>query len=383
MLYLVKTVISVLITNNYAYNKLNNTYFRRTNNLSTRTHPQNTAFTGININAMSEKGLHGIEYSMRIIANRFADLFEGKKIKEITKMIAQIKPEANAQYLFQLELISRYFSTLKTIDVNIEDKIFEKIAQDGKSTIFIMNHSNQKQDPSMLAVLNTLLVKAYKDAGKEKEFPLPKIILNQDILKTMNKTKRKAFENFGAVGIDANIYNADKGFNARAFFPVIKDFVRNKANIFIFPEGKLAIRSDLDFDSRFQIGIAELIKKVLGIKKEVTVVPVGFSYGKGKNKPLTGMHIGEPIKFTRQGENTTTTSGNVLKSEFSLKEFKNFFEKHSNETDIVITENGIPVRPAEVSDFIKGILSENLNICSKEAQKQIVKPLDINEFIKM
>ena len=95
------------------------------------------------------------------------------------------------------------------------------------------------------------------------------------------------------------------------------------------------------------------------------------------------MHIGEPIKFTRQGENTTTTSGNVLKSEFSLKEFKNFFEKHCAETDIVITENGIPVKPADVTDFIKGILSENLNICSKEAQKRIENPFDINEFVKM
>lgn len=373
----------MLITNNYAYNNLNNTYSRRTNNFRTQTYLQNPTFTGINIGAVSEKGLHGIEYSMRIIANRFVDLFESKKNKEITKMIAQIKPESNEKYLFQLELISRYFSTLKTIDVNIEDKIFEKIAHDGKSAIFIMNHSNQKQDPSMLAVLNTLLVRAYKDAGKEKEFPLPKIVLNQDILKTMNKTKRKAFENFGALGIDANIFSRNKNTNAKAFFPLIKDFVKNKANIFIFPEGKLAVRTDLDFDSRFQIGVAELINKVLGIKKEVTVVPVGFSYGKGKNKFLTGMHIGEPIKFTRQGENTTTTSGNVLKSEYSLKEFKNFFEKHSNETDIVITENGIPVKSAEVTDFIKGILSENLNICSKEAQKQIVKPLDNNEVVKM
>lgn len=335
----------------------------------------------MNLNAVSEKSMHGIEYSIRILVNRLADLCESKKMKQITKEIAQIKPEANETYLSQLELISRYFSTLKTIDVNIEDKIFEKIAGDGKSTIFIMNHSNQKQDPSMLAVLNTLLSRAYKGAGKEKEFPLPKIILNQDILKTMNKAKRKAFEAFGAVGIDANIYNADKKANARVFFPLIKDFVRNKCNIFIFPEGKLAVRKDLDFDDRFQIGIAELINKVLGIRKEVTVVPVGFSYGKGKNKVLTGMHLGEPIRFTRSGEQTTSTSGNVLKSEFAFDGFKKFFEKHKNETDVVITENGIPVKAGEITDFIKSILCENLNICSKEAQKRIQKPLNRNEVL--
>lgn len=354
----------------------------RISNFKVESCPNNITFTGTKINTV-EKTLQCLEYSMRIIANRFADLFEGKRTKEITKYIAQIKPEVNEQYLFQFELISRYFSAKKTIDANIEDKILEKIAKDGKSTIFIMNHSNQRQDPSMLAVLNTLLSKAYKDAGKENEFPLPKIILNQDILKTMNKTKRKAFENFGAVGIDANIFNRDKGANAKVFFSLIKDFVKDKSNIFIFPEGKLAIFKDLDLDSRFQIGIAELINKVLGIKKEVTVVPVGFSYGKGKNKSMTGMHIGEPIKFTRLGKNTTTTSGNVLKSEFSLDGFKKFFEKHKEETDIIITDNGVPVKSSEVTDYIKGILVENLKICTKEAEKRIKISTPDEKIIKI
>jgi hypothetical protein len=60
--------------------------------------------------------------------------------------------------------------------------------------------------------------------------------LNEDILKTMNPIKRKAFENFGAIGIDASIAGGDKGLNARVFFPLMKDFVKNKCNIFIFPE---------------------------------------------------------------------------------------------------------------------------------------------------
>ena len=337
----------------------------------------NVNFTGIRADIVSEKSFQKVEYPVRYILNRLADLFESRRIKKATKAIAQIQPESSEKYLYQLELISRYFSTFKTVDVNIEDKIFEKIAHDGKSTIFIMNHSNQKQDPSMLAVLNTLLSRAYKEAGREKEFPLPKIILNQDILKTMNKTKRKAFEAFGAVGIDANIHSADKKVNARAFLPIIKDFVRNKANIFIFPEGRLAVRKDLDFDERFQIGIAELINKVLAVKKEVNVVPVGFSYGKSIN----GMQLGEPIKFKRMGEETTTTSGNILKSEFAFDGFRKFFEKHKNEANVIITENGIPVKPADAPDFIRGILAENLNICSKEAQKIIKEPFNPNEVI--
>ena len=341
------------------------------------------SFTGMNIYASSEKGFQKIEYSLRIIVNKIADFFESKKTKMITKNIAQITPEPGEKYLAQLEEISRFFSTKKTIDVNTEDKILEKIAQKNDSLIFIMNHSNQSKDPSMLAVLNTLLVRAYKSAGKVNNFPLPKIILNQDILKAMNPTKRRAFENFGAVGIDANIYSGDKNVNARAFLPLIKDFVRNKSNIFIFPEGKLSVRRDLDLNARFQIGIAELINKVLGVKKNVSVVPVGFAYGKGVNKTLTGMHIGEPIIFSREGENTTTTCGNILKSKFATEEFKKFFEKHKDKAEVQITNEGIPVKKDEISEYIKNILSENLEICSKEAEKRIERPIDINEVIEV
>lgn len=341
------------------------------------------SFKGGNIYASSERGFQKIEYAFRILANRLADFFESKKTKMITKNIAQITPESSDKYLAQLEEVSRYFSTGKTIDVNTEDKILEEIAQKKDSVIFIMNHSNQTQDPSMLAVLNTLLTQAYRNAGKINNFPLPKIILNQDILKTMNPTKRRAFENFGAVGIDANIYSGNKSVNARAFLPLMRDFVRNKSNIFIFPEGKLAIRKDLDFNSRFQIGIAELINKVLGIKKNVTVVPVGFAYGKGDNKALTGMHIGNPIIFSRVGESTTSTCGDILKSEFGMSEYKKFFEKHKDKAEVAITDAGIPVKQEKVAEYIKGLLSENLEICSKEAEKRIERPIDPSEIIDM
>ena len=50
---------------------------------------------------------------------------------------------------------------------------------------------------------------------------------------------------------------------------------------------------------------------------------------------------------------------------------KKFFEKHKEETDIIITDNGVPVKSSEVTDYIKGILVENLKICTKEAEKRI------------
>ena len=336
----------------------------------------------------SIKTTRGIEYLMRIVGNKLSDLFQPRTGKQITNNIANIKAEPTRLYLEQLGEIGRLYSTQKVIDVNIEDMILEKLAQKGESVIFVMNHSNQSEDPQMLAVLSTLLSDAYKKAGKEN-FPLPKIILNEDILKTMNPTKRKAFENFGAVGIDASVIGGDKGVNARAFLPLVKDFVRNKCNIFIFPEGRLAVREDLDLFNRFQGGVASLINKILAIKKNVTVVPVGFSYGgkckglDGKvlgDKNLNGMSIGTPVEIKRIGDITTVTCGDILKNEDS--ELFGFFSKHKDKTEIPITYNGVPVKQEEIPDYLKTIICENLEINSNLAKKKLEVPLEITGFSK-
>ena len=368
----------IFVKNNYS----NSNYISKKQEYSSKAVP---SFGGGTSNIVSEKSLRSCEYGLRVIANKLSDLFTSRRARAITKNISEITPDSNERYLHQLDEISRLFATSKDVEVNIEDKILEEIAQTGKSTIFIMNHSNQKEDPSMLAVLNTLLTDAYICAGlgKEKPFPLPKIILNKDILTTMNKTKRKAFEAFGAVGIDANVVSADKAENSKIMFPLIRDFIKNKCNIFIFPEGKLAVRTDMSFEERFQSGIAEMINKILGVKKEVTVVPAGFSYGKGEFKNVAGIQIGKPIVFLRKGDITTSSSGSVLDSEFAFDGFKNFFIKHSDKVNVPITENGNPVRTKDIVGFIKGILCENLNICVKEAEKRIKTPCQTESVMEI
>lgn len=309
-----------------------------------------------------------VDYSLRIVMNKALDLFQSKATKRITGSIANIKLEQTRLYLEQLSEIGRLYSTDKIVDVNIEDKILEKIAKTGDSTIFIMNHSNQSEDPRMLAVLNTLLSDTYKKEGKDV-FPLPRIILNEDILKTMSPTRRKAFENFGAVGIDANVTDGNKGVNIRAFLPLIKDFIQNKCNIFIFPEGKLAVRKDLDFFDRFQDGIANMVNKIVAVKKKVTVVPVGFSYGKKEQKGLNAMNIGTPIEINRIGEATTVTQGDILRNRHSC--LFDFFEKNKDKDSVTITSNGIPVKQNEIPDFLKTILCENLEINSNIAKHKL------------
>lgn len=325
----------------------------------------------ISKNVSSERNLRNIEYFFRVIGNKLRSMFEGRTTHRITQNIANIKPESNAAYLEALNETSRYYSTSKDIEVNLDDRILEKIAASGKSTIFIMNHSNQTQDPSMLAVLNALLTRAYAEFDKFQDFPLPKIILNKDILTSMSDLQRKAYEAFGAVGVDASLSDRNAGFNARVFLPLIKDFVRDKCNIFIFPEGRLAIRKSLPLEGRFQPGIAELINKILGIKKEVTVVPVGFAYGRGKTKDLTAMEIGVPVVFTREGNVTKVTSGSIPGSEFAKEGFAKFFEKHKDKINVPITKQGQPVGPAQIVNYIKSMLCENLNICTLKAKQKI------------
>ena len=330
------------------------------------------------IEIASTKASRGFEYGMRVVGNKFSDLVEPKSTKMITQTIASLTPSQDRIFLAQLAEIGRIYATQKTIDVNIEDKILEQIARSGRSTIFIMNHSNQSEDPQMLAVLNTLLAEAYK-SNRCESFPLPKIIMNEDILKTMNPTKRKAFENFGAIGIDASIKNSDKGVNARAFLPIVKDFVHDKCNIFIFPEGRLAVRKDLDMHARFQSGVASLINKIIGIKKEVTVVPVSFAYGSEEQKGLNAMNIGTPITIKRIGDATSVTSGDIEKNPESC--LYDFFEKRKDQLDITITSEGVPVSQNEVSDYLKTILCENLEINKNIAQKKLETPLDERDVV--
>ncbi len=321
----------------------------------------------------SNQVLGGAEYSFRVLANKFNDFFEPKFSKKITNDIAALTPKQDKVYLEQLGEIGRIYGSKKIININIEDEVLEKIAKKGDSVIFIMNHSNQSEDPQMLAVLNTLLTEAYKKCDCDK-FPLPKIILNEDILKTMNPTRRKAFENFGAIGIDASVVGGDKGLNARAFFPLMKDFVKNNSNIFIFPEGRLAVRNDLDLFHRFQPGVASMINKMLSLKKEVTVVPVAFAYGKGDLKNLNSMQIGTPIDIKRNGDITTVTKGDIEKDKNSL--LYNFFDKNKDSEDIVLTSKGKPVMQNEVTDYLKTILCENLDINSKIAKEKLNEPYD-------
>ncbi len=164
-----------------------------------------------------------------------------------------------------------------------------------------MNHDNQKADPQMLGFFNTMLNEEYVVNDIAETCPRPRVILNEDILSTMNTKMRNIFEKLGSVGIDASLSGGNKASNGRKMIQLMKEYIDGKSNIFIFPEGKNCIFKDRPLKERFQPGIASIISR-LNLKTDVSVVPLGFAYNK-KNKLLAAIEIGEPIIFKKDVSN--------------------------------------------------------------------------------
>ena len=66
------------------------------------------------------------------------------------------------------------------------------------------------------------------------------------------------------------------------------------------------------------------------------------------------MNIGTPLTIKREGDATSITKGDIEKSKESALYW--FFDKHKDETDVVITSEGKPVHQAEIPDYLKTIL---------------------------
>ena len=144
-----------------------------------------------------------------------------------------------------------------------------------------------------------------------------------------------------------------------------------------FAAQSVAVRKDLDLFNRFQDGVANLVNKILGLKKEVRVVPVGFAYGKEKQKDLTAIQIGTPLTIKRNEGTTTITKGDVLKTKESA--LYNFFEKHQAKEDVPITYQGKPVKQENISGYLKTILCENLEININIANEKLKTPLNLED----
>ena len=338
--------------------------------------PCNIVFTGkmppLKSKGLVEKGFRGVEYAGRKLLNKISGALNKKQTELMFKELADVD-ETSETYIAKLVKAGRFFGKNKEVEINLESNRLFDLANSKEPCIFIMNHDNQKHDPEMLAIFSALLNSEYIKAGKAASCPRPKIILNEDILLTMDEKMRKIFEKLGAVGIDASLYSADGSKNGRKLLPTMKDFVNDKAHIYIFPEGKNAGFKKMRLQDKFQTGVAEMVHKLAQKKEQVKVVPLAFAYNDKSKTLLSSIHIGEPVFFKKNGNNVLATSGNVMKSDFASKNYIDFFKKQSDEEFTTLTEKGIPVSGKELPSYIAGVLCENLQICKEEAKKVLPK----------
>lgn len=311
-----------------------------------------------------EKTSRKIEFMGRVIFNKIAGLFNKNKNKELYNEFL-VTDTKSPEYIDVLSRVSRQYLGKKNLEVNFENNRITNLAKSGKPHIFIMNHDSQAKDPQMLAAFNTLLNDEYLALGLAKTCPRPRIILNEDILLSMNERNRNIFEKMGSVGIDASIHDADTKGNTKKFIKLMREFLKGEVNIFIFPEGKNSINKSRSLAEKFQLGVAEMVARLTGRVPEVNVTPLGFAYG--KKSQVDGIHIGKTIKFRKEGDNIVSSVGNIG-SEFASEGYKNFFK---NRSEAILTEKGVPVKGKEQAEYIGGVLCENLRICKEEAKKSI------------
>ena len=313
-----------------------------------------------------EKATRNIEFVGRKIANKILGFFNKNKNTELYNEFLSADTKS-PEYIDILRNISRTFLGKKNLEVNFENNRITNLAKSERPHIFIMNHDSQTKDPQMLAAFNTLLNDEYMALGLAKTCPRPRIILNEDILLAMNERNRKIFEKMGSVCVDASIHDANTKENSKKFFTLMREFMRGEVNIFIFPEGKNSVNKSKPLSEKFQLGVADMVAKLTGHVPEVNVAPIGFAYG--KKSQVDSIHIGETIRFKKDGESIVSSIGNIT-SEFASEGYKNFFK---NRAEAILTEQGVPVKGKEQAEYVGGVLCENLRICKEEAKKAITK----------
>ena len=316
-----------------------------------------------------EKTSRNIEFFGRKFINKIGEIFNKTRDNKLYNEFLAVETKS-PEYIDVLRQVSRQYLGNKNLEVNFENNRITNIAKSKRPHIFIMNHDSQKKDPQMLATFNTMLNDEYMALGLAEKCPRPRIILNEDILLSMNERNRNIFEKMGAVGIDASIHNPNTKANSKKFITLMREFIKGDVNIFIFPEGKNSIFKNKPLDEKFQLGVAEMVTKLTGRVPEVNVTPLGFAYG--KKSQVDSIHIGETIVFKKDGEHITSSIGNIT-SNFANKEYKNFFKNKSN---AIITKDGIPVKGKEQAEYVGGILCENLRICKEEAKNAILKLIE-------
>lgn len=248
-------------------------------------------------------------------------------------------------------------------EINVESGRLMKIVDSNEPHIFIMNHTmHQPKDLNGTMFFNSLLYREYIYQNKAETCPRSKVFASGGFLKRSDMSDEMEF--MGVVPINANAKNQSaKTKNKEAIQNIVNELSNGKINFFIYPEGTMALIPFLPLRYKFQPGVSAIIKKVLEKRDSINVVPLAFAH----YKKDSAIHIGETIKFFQKDGKYYTNKGNS-DSKYFDKRFENFYQ---GKNEILLTNNGEPIKAAEVVPFISGVLSENLNCCIKEAKSDL------------
>ena len=243
----------------------------------------------------------------RILADRIFLMSNKHAINKINDSFIKIHPDS-AEYI---EELARMGGTVKNkyIIANTEDKTLDKIAQSDNSTIFVLNHPNYHKDKFIYAFLSSTLSKMYTANGKQAKCPRPKILVSRNMLKIVHPKIGNVYRKLGLVEVDASLHKKDRAFNAVSIKNLMTEFTKDKANIFIFPEGNNSAYQFKPLEDRLQPGVASFIKEAVKHKNSVRVVPIGIDYSKKQKGSLGRIYIGKPLYFKNSKDGITYTEG--------------------------------------------------------------------------
>ena len=251
----------------------------------------------------------------------------------------------------------------RPFEINVESGKIMDIVNSNEPHIFIMNHTRQQpKDINGAMFFNSLLYREYIYQNKAEACPRSKVFAGEGFLKRSKMPEELEF--MGVVPINAKAENKNaKEKNRETIQNIVDELSEGKINFFIYPEGAMAIVPFLPLRYKFQPGVSVIIKRVLEKRNSINVIPLAFAH----NKNGSAIHIGETVKFSKKDGQYYTTKGNS-ESKFFDKKIKNFYK---DKDEILLTNNGQPVKTDEVVPFISGVLSDNLDCCVKEAKSDL------------
>lgn len=261
----------------------------------------------------------------RVLADKLFYTKNEPKISALNREIQNISVNS-PQYIENIAKVGNSIDN-KYININETNNPLNLIAKSKDASIFVLNHPNYHKDKFVYFIINSILNKMYVNEGSQNTCPRPKIIVSRNMLKIICPQNGAIYKHMGLTEVDASLdkKNRDRVGNARTMKSLFREFVSDKSNIFIFPEGNNSELQEKPLRERLQEGIAELIKMSAGLKKFVRIVPIGIQYSKDKNS-YGKVYIGEPLEISR-----------ISKKSFQIKQDNNInvVEGDNTENDIL------------------------------------------------